>query len=142
MRMETKMSDRRHMAHSTDRAMRVIPGGVNSGQRQVPGVEDIVITSTGGSRFTDQSGRTYVDFHAAFGPQILGHNDPDVDAAVAKCARTLDIPGVAVTPPEIELAERLVEIIPSFEKVLLTSTGSEATFHALRVARAATGRRY
>ena len=50
--------------------------------------------------------------------------------------------GVGVTPVEIELAERLVDVVPSLEKVLLTATGSEATFHALRVARAATGRRH
>ena len=49
--------------------------------------------------------------------------------------------GVGVTPVEVELAERLVELVPSVEQVLLTTTGSEATFHALRLARAATGRR-
>ena len=50
--------------------------------------------------------------------------------------------GVGVTPVEVELAERLVELVPSVEKVLLTATGSEATFHALRLARTATGRRH
>ena len=56
-------------------------------------------------------------------------------------ARTVDLMGVGVTPVEVELAEKLVEIVPSFERVVLTSTGSEATFHALRLARAVTGRR-
>ena len=50
--------------------------------------------------------------------------------------------GVGVTPVEIELAERLVDVVPSLEKVLLTATGSEATFHALRLARTVTGRRH
>ena len=65
------------------RASAVIPGGVNSGQRQVPGLEDMVITATSGSTFTDATGRVFTDYHAAFGPPLLGHNDPDVDAAVA-----------------------------------------------------------
>lgn len=124
-----------------DRARMVIPGGVNSGQRQIPGLADLVIASSAGSRITDQSGRTYTDYHAAFGPQILGFHDPDVDAAVREAMSGPDLPGVAVTPAEIELAEELTRLIPSVEKVLLTCTGSEATFHALRLSRAVTGRR-
>lgn len=126
----------------TDRAMRVIPGGVNSGQRRIEGLEDLVIEATNGATFTDVEGRTYTDYHAAFGPPVLGHNDVDVDRAVVETARRVDLMGVGVTPVEIELAERLVELVPSVEKVLLTMTGSEATFHALRLARAATSRRY
>jgi glutamate-1-semialdehyde 2,1-aminomutase len=124
------------------RAAAVIPGGVNSGQRRVPGLEDLVVTATRGATFTDAEGRTYTDYHAAFGPPLLGHNDPDVDAAVAATARSVGLMGVGVTPVEIELAERLCALVPSVERVLLTETGSEATFHAIRVARAATGRRH
>src|SRR5919204_2844288 len=124
------------------RAAAVIPGGVNSGQRRVPGLEELVIALTSGATFTDGEGNTYTDYHAAFGPPLLGHNDPDVDAAVAATATSVGLMGVGVTQVEIELAERLVELVPSVEKVLLTETGSEATFHAIRVARAATGRRH
>jgi glutamate-1-semialdehyde 2,1-aminomutase len=124
------------------RAAAVIPGAVNSGQRRVAGLEDLVVTATSGATFTDAEGRTYTDYHAAFGPPLLGHNDPDVDAAVASAARTVGLMGVGVTPIEIELAERLCELVPSVERVLLTETGSEATFHAIRVSRAATGRRH
>src|SRR5215208_652408 len=124
------------------RAAAVIPGGVNSGQRRVPGLEELVVTATSGATFTDAEGNTYTDYHAAFGPPLLGHNDPDVDRAVAETARTVGLMGVGVTPVEIELAERICELVPSVERVLLTETGSEATFHAIRVARAATGRRY
>jgi glutamate-1-semialdehyde 2,1-aminomutase len=124
------------------RAAAVIPGGVNSGQRQVPGLEDLVVAHTSGSTFTDVAGTAYTDYHSAFGPPLLGHNDPDVDGAAAAVGRSLDLMGVGVTRVEIELAERLVAAVPSLEKVLLTSTGSEATFHALRVARTATGRRH
>ena len=123
-----------------ERARAVIPGGVNSGQRQVAGLEDLVITATSGKTFTDGDGRVYTDYHAAFGPPLLGHNDPEVDRAVTDTIRSLDLMGVGVSPVEIALAEKLVEHVPSIEKVLLTVTGSEATFHALRVARTATGR--
>jgi glutamate-1-semialdehyde 2,1-aminomutase len=124
------------------RAAAVIPGGVNSGQRRVPGLEDLVIAATGGSTFTDGEGNTYTDYHSAFGPPLLGHNDPDVDAAVAAAAKTVGLMGIGITEIEVELAERIVELVPSVEQVLLTETGSEATFHAIRVARAATGRRH
>ncbi|EDY45934.1 aspartate aminotransferase family protein [Streptomyces sp. SPB074] len=123
-----------------ERARRVIPGGVNSGQRSIPGFTDLVITRTRGSRFWDQHGREFTDYHAAFGPAVLGHNDPDVAAATAEAGTTLALAGVGVTEAEVALAEELTALVPSLEKVLLTSTGSEATFHALRVARAATGR--
>jgi glutamate-1-semialdehyde 2,1-aminomutase len=128
-------------ADITARARAVIPGGVNSGQRQVPGLENLVIARTHGCVFADADGREYTDYHAAFGPALLGHNDPDVDRAFGEMARTVDLMGVGVTPVEVELAEKLVEVVPSFERVVLTSTGSEATFHALRLARAVTGRR-
>jgi glutamate-1-semialdehyde 2,1-aminomutase len=124
-----------------DRARAVIPGGVNSGQRQIPGIADLVITQSSGARFTDEHGRGYTDYHAAFGPPLLGFHDPDVDAAVRAALTGVDLPGVAVTPGEIELAEEIVKLMPGIEKVLLTSTGSEATFHALRLSRAVTGRR-
>jgi len=124
------------------RAARVIPGGVNSGQRRVPGLEELVVTATSGATFTDAEGNTYTDYHAACGPPLLGHNDPDVDGAVAAAARSVGLMGVGVTPIEIELAERICDLVPSVERVLLTETGSEATFHAIRVSRAATGRRH
>lgn len=125
-----------------ERARAVIPGGVNSGQRQIVGLEDLIVTATAGATFTDAEGRVYIDYHAAFGPPLLGHNDADVDRAVATAGRALGNLGVGVTPVEIRLAEKLTEVVPSVEKVLLTMTGSEATFHALRLARTATGRRY
>jgi glutamate-1-semialdehyde 2,1-aminomutase len=124
------------------RAAAVIPGGVNSGQRRVPGLEDLVIAATSGATFTDGEGNVYTDYHAAFGPPLLGHGDPDVDAAVAATARSVGLMGIGVTEVEVELAERICALVPSAERVLLTETGSEATFHALRVARAATGRRH
>src|SRR5829696_5900908 len=90
----------------SERATRVIPGGVNSGQRRIDGLEGLVIASTAGATFTDGEGRTYTDYHAAFGPPLLGHNDPDVDGAVAETARTVGLMGVGVTQTEVDLAER------------------------------------
>src|SRR5215471_12429699 len=90
------------------RAAAVIPGGVNSGQRRVPGLEELVIAATSGATFTDGEGNTYTDYHAAFGPPLLGHNDPDVDAAVANVGRSVDLMGIGVSQVEIEVAEKLV----------------------------------
>lgn len=134
--MSAVSSDAKNLAA---RATAVIPGGVNSGQRRVPGLEELVVTATSGSTFTTSEGLTFTDYHSAFGPPLLGHNDPDVDGAVVNASSLV---GVGVTQVEIELAERLVDAVPSLEKVLLTATGSEATFHALRLARTVTGRRY
>ncbi|MFW6690526.1 aspartate aminotransferase family protein [Streptomyces sp. MAR4 CNX-425] len=124
-----------------ERAQRVVPGGVNSGQRSIPGLPGLVVAGTGGARFRTADGTEFTDYHAAFGPPLLGHNDPDVARAATAAGAALGHMGVGVTEGEIRLAEELCELVPSLEKVLLTSTGSEATFHALRVARAATGRR-
>src|SRR3954465_12848247 len=98
------------------RAARVIPGGVNSGQRRVPGLEQLVIAATSGATFTDGDGNVYTDYHSAFGPPLLGHNDPDVDAAVAATAKQTGLMGVGVSEVEVELAERIVELVPSVEQ--------------------------
>ena len=129
-----------HAGELAARARAVMPGGVNSGQRAAPGLEDLVVARAAGGRFWDVDGSEFLDCHLAFGPIILGHADPQVDAAAAAAVRRADLVGVGRTVDEIELAELLVEVVPSMEQVLLTSSGSEATFHALRLARAATGR--
>lgn len=121
-------------------ARAVIPGGVNSAQRRLTGLEDIVISRSAGARLHTADGHELIDFHGAYGPPILGHNDPDVDAAVATTIRQLGNPGLGVTPQEVELAELIVESIDSVERVLFTNSGSEATFQAIRVARTVTGR--
>lgn len=73
-------------ARLAERARQVVPGGVNSGQRSVPGLTDLVVTGTDGARFRTADGREYTDFHSAFGPPLLGHNDPDVARATARPA--------------------------------------------------------
>jgi glutamate-1-semialdehyde 2,1-aminomutase len=119
----------------------VIPGGANSGTRIVPGIEDFVVASAEGATITDAGGRTYVDYHVAFGPVILGHGDPDVLEAVTEACRKVDIAGVGVTEIEVELAEKITSVVPCAEQVVLLSTGTEATFYAVRLARGVTGRK-
>jgi glutamate-1-semialdehyde 2,1-aminomutase len=121
-----------------ERARRVIPGGVNSVNRALPW--PMVIVDAAGAYFTDADGQRYLDYHAAFGPIILGHNHPAVNAAVRDAMNRLDIIGAGVTDIEIELAETIARHVPSAARVLLTNSGSEATYAALRLARAVTGR--
>ena len=122
----------------TERAKAVIPGGVNSANQALPW--ELVASEAQGAHFTDVDGKRYLDYHAAFGPLILGHNHPVVNAAVREATEGADLIGAGVTIPEIELAEKLVSLVPSAERVLLTNSGSEATFAAIRLARAVTGR--
>lgn len=121
-----------------ERARQVIPGGVNSGNRGLPW--PMAFVRAEGAYLFDADGRRYLDYHAAFGPIILGHNHPRVNAAVVEAMRRIDIIGAGVTDLEIELAGRLNRHIPCAERVLLTNSGSEATYAALRLARAVTGR--
>ena len=120
------------------RASGVIPGGVNSQNRVVPG--GLVVREAHGAYLVEESGRRVLDYHAAFGPIVLGHADPGVNSAVAVALKTMDLAGVGITESEVELAEQLVARFPSAQKVLLTNSGSEATYAAIRGARAATGR--
>ena len=125
-------------ADLTERARRIIPGGVNSSHRALPW--PLAVVEATGATFTDADGKRYLDYNAAFGPLILGHNHPRVNAAVRAVMERLDITGAGVTDIEVELAEMLARHIPSAERVLLTTSGSDATYAALRLARAVTGR--
>lgn len=116
----------------------LMPGGVNSNLRFTD--PPLIFTRAKGARVWDADGNEYVDFHNAFGPIILGHADDDVLRRVVEVARDMDIVGLGSTVLELELARTLTRLIPSAERVLFANTGSEATFHAVRVSRAFTGR--
>ena len=121
------------------RAKAVTPGGVNSGTR---GLEDpIVWERAEGAYMVDANGKRYLDYHAAFGPIILGHNHPAVNDAVAQAMTQVDLTGVGTTELEIRLAEKVVEHVPSAEMALIFGSGTEATYLAQRLARAVTGRK-
>jgi glutamate-1-semialdehyde aminotransferase/spore coat polysaccharide biosynthesis protein SpsF (cytidylyltransferase family) len=125
------------------RAEKVIPSATQTfskGHTQfVRGVAPLFLQRAEGSHVWDVDGHEYIDYPMALGPVVLGHNDPDVTAAVR--AQLAD--GVALSLPhplEIEVSELLTEIIPCAEMVRFGKNGSDATSGAVRVARAYTGR--
>jgi glutamate-1-semialdehyde 2,1-aminomutase len=123
------------------KALRLMPGGVNSPVRafRAVGGDPVFIAGGKGSCIVDVDGRTYIDYVLSWGPLILGHCHPEVVEALARVIWTGTSFG-ACTPAEVELAERIREAYPSLERVRLVNSGTEATLSALRVARAATGR--
>ena len=121
------------------RSAESIAGGVVSINRKVEPA--IVFVRAQGSRLWDADGNEYIDYHAAFAPHILGHNDPEVNAAVREAMdRGWSLMGSGPTPWEMKLAELLRQSVPALESVQLSNTGSEATAHAIRLSRAWTGR--
>ena len=124
-----------------DRAARVIPGGVNSPVRafRAVGGTPRFVQRAHGPHFWDAEGRRYIDYIGSWGPMILGHGHPAVLEAVERALREGFSFG-APTEREIELAEALIECVPSMQMVRLVSSGTEAGMSAIRLARGATGR--
>lgn len=123
------------------RAQRTIPGGVNSPVRAFRSVGGTprFLKKASGARVWDADGKEYLDYVGSWGPAILGHADPVVVEAVR--ATALDgLSFGAPTEREIDMAERLCELLPSMEMVRLVSSGTEATMSAIRLARGFTGR--
>jgi glutamate-1-semialdehyde 2,1-aminomutase len=120
------------------RSLKVTPGGIHSQRRQMS--RPLSLVRAKGPHVWDSTGRQYIDLHSAYGAIILGHGDPNLIARVSRGLEALDLVGVGVSPAEVELSERLVAEVPCFDQVLLCNTGSEATLHAVRLARAVTGR--
>ncbi|HTU87833.1 MAG TPA: glutamate-1-semialdehyde 2,1-aminomutase [Solirubrobacteraceae bacterium] len=123
------------------RARRVLPGGVNSPVRAMRAIgrDPIFIASGRGATITDVDGNEYVDWVSSWGPLILGHADPAVVSAITEAAQRGTSFG-APTEGEVELAGAIVDRVPSVEMIRMTSSGTEATMSALRLARAVTGR--
>jgi glutamate-1-semialdehyde 2,1-aminomutase len=123
------------------RACRVIPGGVNSPARAFGAVggEPPFIARAEGPYLYDIDGHEYIDYVGSWGPMILGHGHPDVHAAVASALERGSSFG-APTVREVEIAEAVVEAVPSTEKVRFVSSGTEASMSAVRLARGVTGR--
>jgi glutamate-1-semialdehyde 2,1-aminomutase len=103
------------------------------------GRDPLFIDSAAGALLRDVDGNEYIDWVCSWGPLILGHADPGVVAAVTEAAAHGTSFG-APTPREIELAEQISERVPSVQMVRMTSSGTEATMSAIRLARAVTGR--
>ncbi|MQC28127.1 MAG: glutamate-1-semialdehyde-2,1-aminomutase [Chloroflexi bacterium] len=123
------------------RAARVLPGGVDSPVRAYKSVggEPVVLASGCGAVVTDVDGNDYIDYVCSYGPLILGHAHPTVVEAVRDAATRGTSYG-APTEAEAELAERVVDAVPSVEMVRFVNSGTEATMTAIRLARAATAR--
>jgi glutamate-1-semialdehyde 2,1-aminomutase len=123
------------------RAVETIPGGVNSPVRAFRGVggTPAFIASARGATMTDVDGREFLDYVGSWGPMILGHAHPDVLAALADALARGTSYG-APTELEVLMAEEIVRLVPSIEKVRLTCSGTEATMSAIRLARGFTGR--
>ncbi|MDB4786374.1 MAG: glutamate-1-semialdehyde 2,1-aminomutase [Planctomycetaceae bacterium] len=123
------------------RASKVIPGGVNSPARAFGAVggEPLIIERGEGAYLHDIDGNQLIDYIGSWGPHILGHRDPDVMAAIEGALKVGTSFG-APTTLETEMAELIVEIVPSIEKVRMVNSGTEATMSAVRLARGHTGR--
>ncbi|WP_367605577.1 glutamate-1-semialdehyde 2,1-aminomutase [Legionella sp. W05-934-2] len=122
-------------------ANQFIPGGVNSPVRAFKGVGGcpIFFRRGEGCRLTDVDGTDYIDYVGSWGPLILGHSHPKVITAV-QTALANGMSFGAPTELEIELAQKVIEIVPSIEKVRMVSSGTEATMTAIRLARGYTGK--
>jgi glutamate-1-semialdehyde 2,1-aminomutase len=124
-----------------EKAQQFIPGGVNSPVRafRAVGGNPLFIARGQGSKIFDADGREYIDYVGSWGPLILGHCHPEVMESLRTVLETGTSFG-APTEKEIILAELISQAFPSIEKVRLTSSGTEATMSALRLARGFTGR--
>src|SRR5437867_6436220 len=123
------------------RAQRLIPGGVNSpvGAYKAVGGTPLFIRKAEGARMWDADGKGYIDYMGSWGPLILGHAHPSVIEAITQATARGTSYG-APCAAEVELADRVVRLVPSIQKVRFVSSGTEATMSALRLARGFTGR--
>ncbi len=124
-----------------EHASQLMPGGVSSPVRafKVVGGVPPFIASASGCTMTDVDGNTYIDYIGSWGPMILGHAHPDITAALQDAVRNGTSFG-ASSPLEAELAQEIVDRVPSVEMVRFVNSGTEATMSAIRLARAATKR--
>jgi glutamate-1-semialdehyde 2,1-aminomutase len=123
------------------RAQQILPGGVNSPVRafKAVGGTPLFIRKASGAHLTDVDGRTYIDYVMSWGPLIHGHAPRGLVKVLASAAR-LGTSFGAPTELEVELGERVRELMPSIERIRFVNSGTEATMSAIRVARAATRR--
>jgi len=136
------MTNRSHSQALVLRAEQYFPGGVNSPVRafRAVGGEPPFIERAQGAYLYDADGNRYIDYFGSWGPMILGHAFPPVVEAIERAARNSTSFG-ASTAAESELAERIAACYPAIEKMRFVSSGTEATMSAIRLARAATGRK-
>ena len=136
----TSLADTRS-AELYRRALKVLPGGVNSPVRAMAAIgrDPVFVARGAGAELVDVDGNRYVDYVCSWGPLIHGHAHPGILAAVRAAAERGTSFG-APTAAEVELAEEVARRMPGVEMLRMTSSGTEATMTALRIARAASGR--
>jgi len=124
-----------------EEAKKYIPGGVNSPVRAFNSVggNPLFITSGKGSKFYDADGNEYIDYIGSWGPHLFGHNPPFIKNALFVAIENGTSFG-APTELEIKMAELIVELVPSVEKVRMVNSGTEATMSAIRAARGFTNK--
>ena len=139
--MSNTSPDRAKSAAAFERAKRVIPGGVNSPARAFGGVggSPLFVARADGPFLHDADGHRYLDFIGSWGPMILGHCHPAVVGAVVAAVKNGSSYG-APCELETQLAEMVIDAVPSVEMVRFVSSGTEATMSAIRLARGFTGR--
>lgn len=121
------------------RADRALVSGVSSGFRYWGEDDTLVVERGEGAHLFDMDGRRYIDYHLGFGPIVLGHGHPVVAAAVAEAAAA-GTTFAMTSRREVQAAERFKMAVPWVDRMRFTNTGTEATMHAIRLARAITGR--
>ena len=123
------------------KAQQLIPGGVNSPVRacRSVGCDPLFIRSAAGSKMTTVEGREMLDYVMSWGPMLLGHNHPDVNAAIHAAADKGASFG-APCPDEVGLAQAVVDAVPGIDMVRMVNSGTEATMSAVRLARGFTGK--
>lgn len=128
-------------AAAFERACQLMPGGVNSPARAFGAVggTPLFIREAQGAMLTDVDDRQYIDYIGSWGPMILGHAHPQVLAAIQDAVVRGTSYG-APTEAESQLADQIIQAVPSIEKVRLVNSGTESAMSAIRVARGATGR--
>ena len=139
--MATAEKDQAKSSRLFARALELLPGGVNSPVRAFRGVggTPLFIKSARGPTITDVDGHTFIDYVGSWGPMILGHAEAEIVAALAAVAAN----GTSFGAPnelEIELAEEIIDAVPSIEMVRMVNSGTEAAMSAIRLARGVTGR--
>jgi glutamate-1-semialdehyde 2,1-aminomutase len=124
-----------------DKAKQFIPGGVNSPVRafRAVGGDPLFIKRAGGAFIYDEDDNAYIELINSWGPMILGHNHPMIREAIVRALENGTSFG-APTAREVEIAELIISMVPSVEKVRMVNSGTEATMSAIRVARGFTGR--
>jgi glutamate-1-semialdehyde 2,1-aminomutase len=135
-----KMPSSKRSGILSEKARSVTVGGVHDELRYTDPYT-LFFKRSKGSKVYDIDGKMYTDFLLGYGPLVLGHCHPKVVQAVQKAAAVSDLWGIGTTEMEYKLAEKITRHIPSAEKVRFCNAGSDATFHALRLSRAFTGRR-